>query len=968
MKYHTNRLRAALWASTILILTTSMDVPDSVSAQNLTAKDASALEGARDATRLKRLQTEEVTFAVIGDYGSGEQPEADVANLVKSWNPDFIVTVGDNNYPNGGADTIDRNIGQYYHEFIYPYDGSYGEGADHRRFFPVLGNHDWSTGDANPYFNYFSFYSKRGYYEFVDGPLHFFMLDSDNKEPDGNSVDSKQAKWLRNGLSQSTSVFNIVVMHHPPFSSGWHGSTTALQWPYQTWGADVVLSGHDHLYERIIIEDFPYFVNGIGGGSIYSFGTLVPGSRVRFNQDYGAMRVDANGTTLNFQAYTRAGTLIDEYALVKNAPSVSAITRNNSNPTNLSSVEFAVTFSEPVSGVDASDFVLTSTEPGGAVISAVSGTGTAYRVAVNTGAVDTMIGLNLVDDDSIIGGGIPLGNYGLRNGDFTATEFYTLDKTSPMLLGITRAGVNPTDSATVDFSIAFSEPVVGFDAADLSLATSSISGAVIGSLVGDGSSYVGTVNTGQADDVVGLNLLDDDSITDLAGNKLSGLNPTSANLLLGESYIIDKLDPIATSILRGGANPAALRGGANPAAASTLDFIVNFSEPVAGVDASDFIVSTSPSAEAAILSILGSDSAYNVSVALGAGADTVGLVLIDDDTITDMLGHKLGGAGLANGVFVSGETYSIGSPAPAVSSILRASANPTNISAVDYILTFSEAVTGVDVSDFSVSMSGINAASVTAVSGSADSYSVSVNTGTGDGTLLLQLLDDDSIVNASGKSLGGPGIQNGSYVTAEAFSIDRTAPVVTSIIRAGPDPSTASNVDYIVTFSESVLGVDAGDFSPDSSSIIYASVIGVNNVNPFYIVTLNSGLGTGFLRLDFTDNDSISDLAGNIAGGPGINNADFRDSEAFTISKSVVNFPPPFIRRYNRNLATNNPSPTLGWALVRGAPAYEIFIGLDENLTEIISSHVISDLSYTVTPPLTDGTYYWRVRAYNLAL
>lgn len=68
-----------------------------------------------------RAQSGTTRFAVIGDYGSGRPQEQDVANLVKSWNPDFIITTGDNNYPNGEASTIDPNIGQFYHDFIYPY-------------------------------------------------------------------------------------------------------------------------------------------------------------------------------------------------------------------------------------------------------------------------------------------------------------------------------------------------------------------------------------------------------------------------------------------------------------------------------------------------------------------------------------------------------------------------------------------------------------------------------------------------------------------------------------------------------------------------------------------------------------------------------------------------------------------------------------------------------------------------------
>src|SRR5712691_5964907 len=100
-------------------------------------------------------------FAVIGDYGLAGTPESNVATLVKSWSPDVILTVGDNNYPTGAASTIDANIGRYYHDFISPYVGSYGAWAATNRLFPTLGRHDWGntypnpTGDQ-PYLNYFT--------------------------------------------------------------------------------------------------------------------------------------------------------------------------------------------------------------------------------------------------------------------------------------------------------------------------------------------------------------------------------------------------------------------------------------------------------------------------------------------------------------------------------------------------------------------------------------------------------------------------------------------------------------------------------------------------------------------------------------------------------------------------------------------------------------------------------------------
>ena len=119
------------------------------------------------------FQQMDFRYAVIGDYGKGNQEEEDVANLIKSWKPDLIITTGDNNYPDGEADTIDENIGQYFHEFIHPYKGSYGEGAQQNRFFPSLGNHDWHAKDVQPYLDYFTLPGNERYYDFTWEPRVF---------------------------------------------------------------------------------------------------------------------------------------------------------------------------------------------------------------------------------------------------------------------------------------------------------------------------------------------------------------------------------------------------------------------------------------------------------------------------------------------------------------------------------------------------------------------------------------------------------------------------------------------------------------------------------------------------------------------------------------------------------------------------------------------------------------------------
>ena len=159
-----------------------------------------------------------------------------------------------------------------------------------------MGNHDYS--DATPAPGTFTGYftlpgsgitssnssGNERYYDFVRGQVHFFVLNSNTAEPNGTSSSSVQAHWLQAQLAASTSAWNIVLFHHPPYSSDTtHGSTTYMQWPFAQWGADAVMSGHAHDYERIVRDGIVYFVNGLGGASRYNFGTPVTGSAFRYN-------------------------------------------------------------------------------------------------------------------------------------------------------------------------------------------------------------------------------------------------------------------------------------------------------------------------------------------------------------------------------------------------------------------------------------------------------------------------------------------------------------------------------------------------------------------------------------------------------------------------------------------------------------------------------------------------------------
>jgi tartrate-resistant acid phosphatase type 5 len=258
-----------------------------------------------------------IRFAVIGDYGSGSPLERNVAQMIDSWNPDFIATVGDNYYPDGAADTIDRNIGRFYHAYIFPYKGSFGSGATTNRFFPIPGHRDWDSDMLRLYLDFFSLPDRKRHYDIVRGPVHLFMLDTDEREPDGATATSIQGRWLQRRLAESTSPWNLVFAHHAPYTSHQVEDIYRMRWPFREWGADAVLSGYYHVYERLLVDGIPYFVNGAGGTWISHFGEIDPHSRFRYTGGFGAMLVDASTSRIIFRFVNSQGQIIDEYVLEK---------------------------------------------------------------------------------------------------------------------------------------------------------------------------------------------------------------------------------------------------------------------------------------------------------------------------------------------------------------------------------------------------------------------------------------------------------------------------------------------------------------------------------------------------------------------------------------------------------------------------------------------------------------------------
>ncbi len=329
-------------------------------------------------------------------------------------------------------------------------------------------------------------------------------------------------------------------------------------------------------------------------------------------------------------------------------------------------------------------------------------------------------------------------------------------------------------------------------------------------------------------------------------------------------------------------------GAADP----VVDFAAVFSEPVSGVDASDFVLTVSGGISGAAITGVreDGDDHYIVTVNTGSGDGKIRLDVVDDDSIKDFPLNPLGGVGLGNGNSI-GEEHVVNKNLPVVAGITRMDANPSVQSSVRFAVNFSEPVSDVDASDFSVAVTGqIAGANITEVTGSGASYVVLINTGTGDGTLRLDVIDDDSIVDAAISSLGGSGTGNGNFTSGESYTFERSVPSVSSIIRMDANPSSAQSVSYRVTFSESVTGVDINDFVLNQSGISGASLIAVNGSGNTYAITVGTGSGSGTLRLDLIDNDGILDSGNNSLGGVGAGNGNFTTGETYNINKTTVTY------------------------------------------------------------------------------
>ena len=234
-------------------------------------------------------------IAVVGDFGSGRAREGQVAKMVAAHNPSFVLTLGDNNYTKKSYDSM---VGRYYKQKIVA----------------ATGNHDYLVGIGR-FDTYFSIGQwTRSYVYQAKSGVDFFILDS-TPGLTSKKFRTAQLDWLTAELAKSKANFKVVVLHHPPYSSAKHGSTRVYQWPYADLGADLVLSGHDHTYERIIRRGGIYVVNGTGGAKLYKCKKLVYGSQGCDDKHYGAMFLYVNSYMMKAVFRGTRGQILDSFSI-----------------------------------------------------------------------------------------------------------------------------------------------------------------------------------------------------------------------------------------------------------------------------------------------------------------------------------------------------------------------------------------------------------------------------------------------------------------------------------------------------------------------------------------------------------------------------------------------------------------------------------------------------------------------------
>jgi predicted MPP superfamily phosphohydrolase len=247
------------------------------------------------------LQSKSVRFAVIGDSGTGDRQQYEVAKEMEIYRKvvgfDFVIMLGDNVY--GGHQPRD-----FAQKFEIPYKPLLDAGV---KFYASLGNHD--DPDIERLYKPFNMGGQR-YYTFKKGDVQFFALDSDY-------MDTQQLAWVEQNLRSSNAPWKICYFHHPLYNDGkMHGADLDLRNQLgpllKHYGVNAVYSGHEHAYERIKPEDgIYYFILGNSGKLVRNDFHQSEQMAKSFDRDRTFMLVEIAGDNLYFQTISRSGETVD---------------------------------------------------------------------------------------------------------------------------------------------------------------------------------------------------------------------------------------------------------------------------------------------------------------------------------------------------------------------------------------------------------------------------------------------------------------------------------------------------------------------------------------------------------------------------------------------------------------------------------------------------------------------------------